>query len=264
MRAPLLAAVLLGPGIGCNAILDFDDLEGLPCPCDDQHVCLLESDRCVPRGRTEPFKFCQVDTPQGGDELCPAGHRCVALNDAPPRCLPSCEPVLYARPQAGRLVEEQCPFGTTCWTTEKGGVCSEGVCEDNPNTCPPGERCARFNGAGVCFTECFVYDDSPLPCGADEICHPIGLANLTACVPSGVLAAGALCTRPEDGMCEKIDGPTMRPLMCVRAEASANPELFCRPPCNPSDNTGCLPGETCALVRANVYPSIGLGLGACL
>jgi hypothetical protein len=257
MRAWALLAVAAGAA-GCNAVLDFDDLEGLPCPCAPGFVCLEASERCVPEGRTEPFKFCQTDTPLGGDELCPPDHRCVSVNDQPPRCLPQCQPVLYARQQAGRLIQEQCPFETTCWASEKGGVCSEGECRDIPNNCPPGQRCAVFNGAGVCFTECQILAGE---CGADQICHPIGETRITACVDPGVLVEGDICTAPEDGMCEKRAGD--RPLICAKPAASSNPTLRCRVPCNFEQGTGCLGNETCVLFRANIDSYQNRSLGIC-
>lgn len=248
---------------GCSFTLDFDDLENLPCPCAPGFVCLQASNRCVPNGSSEPFKSCSLDTPLTGDELCPSGHRCVAVNNQGPRCLPQCQPVLYARPEAGARVAAQCDFGTTCWDTAKGGVCSEGVCRDNPNDCPnPGERCVVFNGAGVCFTTCTVKFSQPFDCIGDQICHPIGLTNITACVNSGTLAAGTVCTSPEDGMCEQTDAMN-RPLICAGFEASTNEQLFCRPVCDVSTGVPCLPGETCPLVRARIDPTTGTSLGAC-
>lgn len=252
----LVLAVALG---ACSVALDFDDLEDLPCPCAPGFVCIKPSDRCVPAGSSEPFKACSPETPLTGDELCPENHRCVALNGMGHRCLPSCVPVNYARPTAGANVAAQCPFDTTCWNTDKGGVCSEGVCRDNPNSCTePGQRCGVFNGAGVCFTECQILGNI---CGADETCHPIGVSDITACVQTGNLPAGSVCTRPQDGMCEKFDGT--RPLICAGFEASSDEQLFCRPVCDPVSGTGCIGGETCFLVRARIDPTTGSSVGAC-
>lgn len=257
-----LSAALLGLA-ACNLALDFDDLEGLPCPCSPGFVCIESSDRCLPTGSSEPFKACLQDTPNGGDELCPADHRCVAINAQGPRCLPQCQPVIYARPSAGARIAEQCSAGTTCWESPKGGVCSEGVCRDNPNDCSqPGERCAIFNGAGVCFLECDPLLTSPLPCGGDQLCHPIGTTDITACVAGGNLASGALCTRAEDGMCEKTDG-LGRALICASFEATTNEQLFCRPVCDPATLAGCVAPETCSLVRSRLDPTTGRSLGAC-
>lgn len=251
--ASLLAA-------GCSAVYDFDDLEGLPCPCDAEHVCDEASGRCVPVSSVEPFKSCPQETPLEGDELCPVRHRCVAVLGQGPRCLPQCEPVLYARPDAGREVAAQCPFGTTCWPSEKGGVCAEGVCRDNPNSCEPGRTCVLFNGAGVCFTDCQIFQ--PSACGGNQICHPIGLASVTACIDAGGLPEGSVCTRPGDGMCRRTDDQN-RALLCARPEAATRADLFCRPVCNFADGVPCLPGETCVLVRANVDPFTGTDIGVC-
>lgn len=256
----------LGTTAGCGAILDFDDLEGLPCPCDDRFVCLQSSDRCVPRGSVDPFKSCSQDTNQFGNELCPPNHRCVAINDRGPRCLPDCLPVLYARASAGARVAEQCPFGTACWATPGvgGGVCSEGVCRDNPNNCPPNESCVLFNGAGICFRQCSIHAGLPGDCVADQTCHPIGLSNVTACVQTGNLPLDSICTQAQDGMCQKdTGGPQRRALICAKPERSTDLNLRCRPVCNPDDNTGCLAGETCVLVRANIDPFVGASVGLC-
>ncbi len=264
-------------------MLDFEDLEGLPCPCDDRHVCLLASERCVPRESVDPFKSCPTDTPLSGSETCrlerdatgrvTQDYVCAALNGQGPRCLPVCAPVPYGRRDAGRLVANRCPTGTTCWSvptgdSPAGGVCSEGICEESPNTCPATQRCARFNGAGVCFTECSVYD-RPSGCGADQVCQLIGLANLTACVAAGPTPTGGLCNQiegeePLDDMCQRQDtGSVVRPLICAHPDAATDRRDFCLPVCSPADGSGCLPGELCLLARANVYPSTGQGVGVC-
>lgn len=254
--------VVLLAGLGCSVGLDFEDTEGLPCPCGPGFVCLEASDRCVPLGVVEAYNPCSTDTELDGDELCETGHRCVAINGEGHRCLPSCVPVSYARPGDGAAIAAQCPFGQTCWPSDKGGVCSEGVCQDNPSRgCGAGQRCGMFNGAGVCFTPCNIRLGAEA-CGGTTACHPIGLLDLTACVPTGTLQAGDLCTRPEEGACQKIDG-SARALICARPAADSSEDLRCAPWCNPDDNTQCLPGETCVLVRADVDPFTGLDVGVC-
>ena len=240
--------------VRCNLALDFDDIEDLPCPCEPGFVCLADSNRCIPTGSSEPFKSCRQDTPLTGDELCPVNHRCIALNGQGPRCLPQCAPVLYARPTDGAQIAEQCPFETTCWESPKGGVCSEGLCRDNPNSCTgPGEQCVPFNGAGVCFTTCDIFQQAPLPCGANEICHPIGVSDFRACIPAGVLDLNALCPAAA-GMCRKTD-PDGRPMICATPLASTESQPRCRAICDVVNQTGCLIGETC--------PQVSLDLGVC-
>lgn len=254
MKRALLLLIGLG---GCSFGLDFDDIDDLPCPCGPEHVCLQASDRCVPVGSAEPFQACSPDTPLGGDELCTSGHRCVALNGQGTRCLPSCTTVGYGRPDDGARVAAQCPFGTTCWETAKGGVCSEGICQDNPSRgCGPQERCGTFNGAGVCFKVCDMRDGADA-CGGTEVCHPIGQMSITACVGTGDLPEGAICTQPADGDCEK----TIPPMICARAVGDTNPELRCKRVC--TSNAECYQGETCTLVRASTDPSDPVDVGIC-
>lgn len=259
MRA-LLALTTLISSSACSFAYDFDDLEGLPCPCEPGFVCLEASDRCVLAESVEAYKSCSQDTPQTGDELCPDGFRCVSVNDQGPRCLPQCQPVSYARPDDGARIAAQCDFGFTCWSTEKGGVCSEGICEDNPNNCPGGQRCARFNGAGVCFTTCDVLARQT-SCSGDTMCHPIGQSNLTACVVAGSLSSGSICTLPEDGMCQRVNAAGT-PLICARPIASTDSILRCAEVCDPSGGGGCAAG-VCALVRSDIAPPTNASVGMC-
>ncbi|MEL6184427.1 MAG: hypothetical protein AAFU79_07375, partial [Myxococcota bacterium] len=81
------------------------------------------------------------------------------------------------------------------------------------------------------------------------------------CVRAGSLNSGDICTQPEDGMCEKTDGS--RALICASFEATTNEQLFCRPVCDPSSQAGCVPPETCSVVRARLDAVTGRSLGAC-
>lgn len=260
MHRWLLGALLVGAGApACGVALDFDDLSDLPCPCDTDHVCLNSSDRCVLRGSVELFKSCSQDTNQSGDELCPPNAICQAVNGLGPRCLPQCEPTTYATPEAGQIVSAQCPYtGTTCWRTDRGGVCSEGVCRANPNNCPPGQECVTFNGAGVCFTTCEVYQRSPFACGNDQLCHPIGSASVTACVPAGPRRLGELCDA--ENLCAKLDGAG-RPMVCDRPLNTDSPRRCLAVCVNDGD---CIPPqESCALARPDIDPVLGTDLGVC-
>lgn len=259
MRASivLLGALTLA---GCGAVLDFDDLSDLPCPCDQDHVCLNASDRCVLRRSVDLFKSCNTDTDGLGDELCPEGAICESVNGLAPRCLPRCQPTTYATPEAGNAVAAECPYlGTTCWPTERGGVCSEGVCRTNPNNCDPGQECVAFNGAGVCFTQCTLYQRNPLPCANNESCQPIGSSVVTACVSSGARQLGEPCTA--DDMCAKVD-TNNRPMVCDRPQNNTSGIRRCVAICR--NDGDCIPGaETCVLARPNLDPSAGIDLLIC-
>lgn len=256
-----LSALVLGSG--CSFGLDFDEIDGLPCPCDVGFVCLEGTGTCAAEGSVDAFKSCRTDTPLFGNELCPPNHLCeTAGGSGGPRCLPVCSPVNYARPDDGRRIAEQCPFGTTCITTQSGaGVCAEGECQDNPNRgCGPSEVCGVFNGAGICFAECDLAEAS-IECGPTQMCHPIGPLALAACVDAGTVQSGEICTRPEDGMCQKEDASfSPRPLVCARPAASTSSALRCSPACNQLNPRACEGTETCQLVRANVSANYSLGV----
>ena len=258
-----LAFVFSGLALaGCGLALDFDDLSGLPCPCDQAHVCLNASNRCVPRASVEAFKSCSQDTDGLGDELCPDNTICQAVNGLGPRCLPKCEPTTYATPEAGIQVAAQCPYpGTTCWDTSRGGVCSEGECRTNPNNCGVGQECVAFNGAGVCFTTCGIYQRNPLPCGNNEACHPIGSSAVTACVPIGERSLGQACTASD--LCLKLDGTNLnRPMVCDRPLNKDNEIRRCLAIC---ENAGdCFsPEESCVVARPDIDPTLGTDLLIC-
>lgn len=257
---PALFFAALSVTAGCGAVLDFDDLSDLPCPCDQDHVCLNASNRCVPRRSVELFKSCSQDTTGLGDELCPENAICQAVNGLGPRCLPRCEPTTYATPEAGQMVAAQCPYlGTTCWDTDRGGVCSEGVCRSNPNNCGPGQECVVFNGAGVCFTQCDIYQRNPVACGNNEACHPIGSSAVTACVPIGERRLGETCTA--DDLCVKLDGDG-RPLVCDRPLSQTSGVRRCLAICV-NDGDCFAPVESCAVARLDLDPRLGTDLLIC-
>lgn len=254
-------AGLAGMLASCGAILNFDDLEDLPCPCDPQHVCLTESNRCIPRGSVALFKSCDPNTEQQGDELCPANSVCVAVNEQGPRCLPQCTPVSYATPESAASVADQCPQATTCWATGRGGVCSEGICNPTLQDCGLNQRCVTFNGgAGVCFTQCDPYQTNPVACGSDQACHPIGISRTLACTPTGQRALYDACDEQQpENLCNKFD-PNGRSMVCDRAEGS-DAIRRCYAVC---DNEGdCIAQvERCVFARPNSDPQ-GISLGIC-
>ncbi len=255
-----LLTLTLAMSTGCGAVLDFDDLSDLPCPCDQDHVCLNAANRCVPRRSVELFKSCSQDTTALGDELCPENAICQAVNGLGPRCLPRCVPTSYATPEAGGMAAAQCPFvGTTCWATDRGGVCSEGVCRTTPNNCPAGQECVVFNGAGVCFTQCDIYQRNPIPCGNNEACHPIGSSAVTACVPTGERRLGETCTA--DDLCVKLDGNN-RPLVCDRPISQDTGVRRCLAICV-NDGDCIPPQESCAVSRIDLDPRLGTDLNIC-
>lgn len=260
MKRALLLAPLL---FGCGFILDFEDVTDLPCPCDPDHVCLEGSNRCVRTRSVDLFKSCPTDTPLGGDELCPTENDvCRSVNEQGPRCLPKCTPVNYATTSANQELMAQCPLGTTCWPIDGGGgVCSEGICDALIQDCPAGQRCADFNGAGVCFTPCDPFQVNPFPCAGGQICHPIGTAQLTACVDAGTRMRTEICD--SENMCAKLD-ELGRPMVCAKPQGSTSSQLRCWPICSPGDNVRCTqPGENCLLARPDINPLNGADLGIC-
>lgn len=256
MRA-LLLLLAIAP-LGCSLALDFDDVEDLPCPCDENHVCLIAANRCVRRASVDLFKSCSQDTANNGDDLCASNAVCQQINDQGPRCLPTCQPTNYATPEAALDVAAQCPVGSTCWATERGGVCSEGVCSTTPNNCPAPGQCVIFNSAGVCFTPCDPFTSGVSPCGGNQVCHPIGAGSVTACVPAGVGERLQLCSADE--FCKKDDNG--RALVCDRPFESNAPRR-CLPICELGGAINCVAGETCVLARPNVTTSPRRDLGIC-
>ncbi|MCK6550105.1 hypothetical protein L6R52_29995 [Myxococcota bacterium] len=266
-RRVLLSLTLAALAGGCSFVLDFDDVTGLPCPCDSNHVCLIPSDTCFPRNSVEIGKSCDLgaETP---DDLCPEGSICEAINGEGKRCLLTCTPSNYATPESQTRLAAQCPLGTTCWATPRGvGVCSEGVCNDLPNNCPPPQQCVRFNGAGVCFTPCNIFETNPLPCAGSQMCHPIGDSSVAACVDSGTVQRSEICSDVD--MCSQLD-EFGRPLVCDRPiGASTIDQRRCRAICVcPAgalcDNASCNTGAACGLSRPAIEPATQAGLGLCL
>ncbi len=255
----LLPLMLLS---GCSFILDFDNVDDLPCPCDPEHVCLEASNRCAATRSVDRFKSCPTDTPLGGDELCPTDNDiCVDVNGRGSRCLPKCTPVNYATPSASSELNLVCPPTTTCWPLPDGtGVCSEGVCDALIQNCAATQMCGNFNGAGVCFTTCDVFQTNPLPCSSGQVCHPIGTESFTACVDAGPRARTEICD--SKNMCQKTD-EIGRPMVCAKQLGSTAEQLRCWPICVPG--TPCQgAGESCLIARSNVDPITGADLGICV
>lgn len=282
-RAVALALVPLALAAGgCSFLLDFNNVEGLPCPCDQDHVCLVPQKTCFPRHGVDDFKSCDLGA-TNPDDLCAKGSICQAVNGAGKSCLPQCKPFNYATVQVNVDLAGECPVGTTCWDTPRGGVCAPGICSDEPNNCgmpglggggSPGQECVRFNGAGVCFTPCSIFQRSPPPCAGGEVCQPVGSSAVTACVKAGTVPLGQACD--DQNMCQQADGMG-RPLVCAAPSPNANTAnpgpTLCRAVCEcPQSatpgtpncpNTGCLSGGACVYVVGPVDPATRSGLGIC-
>ncbi|MCC7382547.1 MAG: hypothetical protein IT384_11990 [Deltaproteobacteria bacterium] len=257
MRRSVLLGLALVSG-GCSLALDFDDESDLHCPCLPDYVCLQTSDRCVKKGSVEDFKSCSPDavTP---DDLCAENRICYAINSQGPRCLPRCTPSSYSTPEAGLSIAAQCQSGKTCWPVpEGGGVCSEGICTDLPNTCGPPQTCVVFNAAGVCFTPCRIFNADA--CAGDQACHPIGDSSATACIQSGTKLLGEICD--DKNPCVKRDSVNRR-LVCDRPQGSTDSRR-CYATCQYPSNIGCGPAETCLFSRPRIDPDTQADLGLCV
>ncbi|MBI4818098.1 MAG: hypothetical protein HY791_17685 [Deltaproteobacteria bacterium] len=243
---------------GCSFLMDFDEETDLPCPCLPTHVCLVSTNRCIPKHSVDPFKSCPPDA-ETPDDLCPIDHLCYNYEGRGYRCLPKCVPSNYSTPESGRYVRDVCPAGTTCWKIAEGaGVCDEGECVANPNTCPPPQECVPFNGAGVCFTPCQIFRAGS--CLGNEMCHRIGDTNTTACIPSGITPITEVCD--DTRTCKQADD-LGRALVCDRPENSTDLRR-CLPPCPfGSVNQNCVAGETCQFVKADIDPQTLEDLGVC-
>jgi hypothetical protein len=250
--------------VACSFLEDFDSVEGLPCPCDPDHVCLVPSNSCHLRHSVDDFKSCDLGA-QTPDDLCRQNRICQSVNGGGMMCLPQCMPSDYATPDAAANIATQCPTGTTCWMTDRGGVCNQGICNDIPNNCPPPQECVRFNGAGVCFTPCQVFQVSPPPCAGGQLCHPVGDTSKTQCIAPGMGKLNDPCTDMD--MCQQTDTIGRR-LVCVVPSGSMELRrcrAICACPAGAAacDNSSCNSGAACALAVPNVDQS-GNGLGVCL
>ena len=239
---------------GCSMILDFDDLSELPCECLPDYVCLVESNRCVPKRSVDLFKSCNTDA-RNPDDLCPEGARCVDVGGGH-RCLTSCILSSYSTPEAAQRIATECPTGTTCWPVPADpgtGVCAESECTDSPNNCPGDEKCVRANGAGMCFQTCRIFS-TPNGCVGDQACHPILASSATACVRAGIIDIHQICD--DANPCKKTDSTTIRPLICDRPAGNEGPRR-CVAPCMDGAGTRCVGNEACSFSRSMVETEAG-------
>jgi hypothetical protein len=252
---------------GCSFGLDFNNINDLPCPCLDNYVCLQKANRCVPMHSVDDFKSCSQDA-ANPDDLCHATSICVDNQGRGPKCLPHCMPVQYHTPDVGTQLQAQCAAGNTCWQTDRGagvGVCDIGECTDLPNNCPAPQVCTTFNGAGVCFTPCHIFEMNACV-GNAEACHTLGATANTACLPTGNTPENMTCSDAEPCPAQGADG---RALVCARPMGSQD-TLRCLPICQCAndgsmcDNSVCATGSTCNFVIPNVDPVNMVGLGVCV
>ena len=263
MRSIAALAVVAGSMTACSLALDFEDLEGLPCPCDQGFICLSTSQTCVPTQSVDDFKSCDIDATPNPSDQCKEGRDCVVLNGIGARCLPRCTPRIPFVTDVGREIEAECGAGKYCWELSAGvGYCDDGECTDLPDSCSPPEQCVRINGAGVCFTGCDIFSNA-MPCGATGThCQPVVESRIMGCLPSGTQQSGQPCGLAE-GACDDTDDQG-RGLICVRPLGSSNPLRTCAPRCNFSlNNTDCiLQGEGCFEAIGNI-DDVGTDLGIC-
>jgi hypothetical protein len=249
-----LPALLL---VGCSFGLDFNTITDLPCPCLDNFVCLQKANRCVPMNSVDDFKSCSLDA-VNPDDLCHANSICVNNQGRGPKCLQKCTPTLYNTPNVGTELQAECPTGTTCWQTDRGagdGVCDVGECTDLPNNCPAPQVCTTFNGAGVCFTPCQIFINNSCV-GPTEACHTLGATANTACLATGTVDTGQICSDTAPCMKNGTDG---RPLVCSRPMGSQD-MLRCLSVCSCLNdgsmcmNNLCPTGSTCNFVLPKCGP----------
>ncbi|MEQ8278545.1 MAG: hypothetical protein RMA76_32375 [Deltaproteobacteria bacterium] len=252
---------LLFATTSCSLALDFDDVGDLPCPCDEDHVCRTSSGSCIPRASVDDFKACATDTdPPGGDLLCQGAAICENVNELGFRCLPRCTVQSYGIPESSLRISEQCPQdGNTCWSTPRGGVCSEGVCDSTPGSCGPGRQCEFFNGAGICFTICEIYKTLDEPCAGGQVCHPIGQSRTTACIVPGARARNEQCG--VEDLCSAEDG-FGRAMICSRGTQEPAGAEACYAICRPGGGD-CLAGGICEPAFAGIDSVSGAQVHIC-
>ena len=246
----------------CSVILDFDNIEGLPCDCLPGYVCLSTSQTCVPINSVDDYKSCDINATPNANDQCMPGSECVTLNAPGPRCLPRCEPVSPFVSEVGSQLAAQCGTGRYCWAFSAGvGYCDDGECDEFNNPCDPPLACVRVNNAGVCFATCDIFSNA-LPCGATgQHCQPVADTAITACLDSGLQQSGQACGVAE-GACTSADA-FGRGLVCTRPQGSSNPLRTCSPVCNPaSGNADCRAGEGCFIAISRI-DDIGTSLGIC-
>jgi hypothetical protein len=266
MRAyvPTLAFLIAS----CSLTLDFDNEKDLPCPCLPDYVCLVAANRCAKKNSVDDNKSCTFDAQQP-DDLCQPMSTCVDRGQGP-KCLKRCTPTTYTTAESGARLAAECPQAKTCWPIPAGGgVCDQGECSTNPDTCGNSQTCNVFNGAGICFTNCQIFHGDACA-GPDLGCHPVGDSSSTACLPTGKRMLGDLCnddpTDSNGGPCAKYDGtPQNRAMICDTPLTSGTPApLRCLAICNPTDSSACLSGkETCQRSRPRI-DALGDDLGVCV
>ena len=255
----LLPLVALAAAPSCSLLVDFEDETDLPCPCLPDHVCLVSSNRCVPKNSVEDYKSCSPDA-ERPDDLCQPGSICYNFRERGPRCLPTCAPSQYSTPEAAERIRTQCVrIGTTCWQIENGGgVCDEGECTDLPDNCGGTRRCVPVNGTGVCFTPCRIFTGDACV-GDQQACHPILDSSVTACITSGPREIGQPCSDIDPCMKQDQFGNS---IVCDRP-ANTSDLRRCYRACPFPNMTGCAPGETCQFARNDIDPVTRGALGLC-
>ena len=195
--------------------------------------------------------------------LCQEGSKCIDRDGTGSRCLPPCTITNFSTPNAGARIRAECPTGTLCWETDRGGFCGEGECSESRQDCPITQKCVAVNGAGRCFTTCNIFDGRDA-CAGDQICHLLLDSNITSCVDSGNAIIGNIC---DDNIpCAKFDTSTGvdRPMICA-SPLGSDDDRRCQPICIPGNASAftCRTEESCQLVATNVDAVTGANLGIC-
>ena len=208
----------------------------LPCTsdidCPPSDSCLL--DRCVPDGSIPADETCT------SEDQCDSGLTCYGFV-----CVPGCSDVYH---------QDDCAEGLWCKPTDHTfvrdqegrrsmlGVCVESECTPpDASTCAETEVCAHVGaGLGACVNGCsygFVSEGYRDTCenqdGLAHSCHPLGLNQTPACLPSGDptgLQAG-------QAGCDSIQYPCAPENVCV--------QVVCRQLCHIGQTNPCGPAESC-------------------
>ena len=243
---------------GCNAVLDFDDIEGLPCPCvQPGYVCLSASQTCERSQSVDDFKSCDINATPDPNDQCGEGSNCVDINGRGPRCLPRCTPLNPFVRDVGSRLADACQIGRYCFEGAQAGVgyCDDGVCNEFSMRCPDTQSCQVINSAGVCFSDCNIFDPAT-PCGPSAThCQPVAEQAVMACLATGIRRQGEVCGLDEGACAEG--------LICTRPLGSMNQVRTCAPPCNFNlGDADCEPEQGCFRAIPNVE-GLGTDLGIC-